>query len=412
MKPKSPYQPYRVIKDFNTTAYNNEYMNYTLSFGRWNKDTSSYEQTLIYKGKSLVFDGKTEVDLSPIVRDYSYRRTFEYDDKEGYLPTNIDWVDTPRRSVEMQGDVANTFILINFSYDGVAVTSVTIPFSIYCNDYESPYNNTTTLPQIKLYGEGTIENHIPLCFTTKYYLSFDYAKYNPDGSAITPNLYSEHSNVVDIENTDDYGNYSVSLFLYYILDFLVGNVQTTILQGYDGFDYMYGGTATEYGAIKTPIGATDPDIEDGYIEDQDSIYLAATIDERTPLRVGTLAKVDACPDDWYMAWTDRKGWHSVALDSAWEIDNNEAFNIRNIYDEERNIKNTITRTFRVKTKKLPYEEQLAYMNIIDSAFVLLYNTKTDRNYYCNFITSSADRTKKKDRKQLEFELREIINEIR
>lgn len=408
----TPYKPFRLAHDFNTGIYNNEYVFYNIYYQRFNKDiTSTNENILIYKGKSLVLDGKTEVELSPVILDYSYRKIYEYNGVQGYQPKNIETLTDTRRSIEMLDDIANTIIQIEFvSVDGVFLAGYKLPFSIYPNNYETPYN----LPAIgvKLYGDSIIENHIPFVMTENYWLSFDYAKYQQIGYNITPLVYSEHSVVGRISNTDDYGNFSTSYSLKYILEYLIGQVRTIRIYGRQVFDEMRGGTASQYGGELEVIGALDPDVEDGYIYDGDVIRLGYEVDDMRPSAVGDLAVVDFCPDEWYMAWTDSKGWHSVGLKSAWEIDNNDGLIIKNIYDEERNIKNDIGRVFKIKSKHLSNEEKVEYSNIIESSYVILYNTKTDTNYFCNVNATSVDKTKNRNERFFEIELKEAITTIR
>lgn len=405
----NPYKPFRFTQRFGTDAYDNEYVNYAIEFGRYNRHITTLNQWItIYKGKSLVICGKTTIEMTSVLYDYLKRNTFVYNEEQGFQPHNtIKPLDT-NESVEMLGDIANTDVRITFTYGDVEIMTCVYSFSIYDTTTISPYSVNKNV--VVLYQKQTIENHIPLIYTQNYWISFDYAKYQGDNT-IFPLVYNtSNNNTWKLETTGDHGNYSVSLPLIALYQ-QIGDDETQVLvfRGSDVADMYIGGTASFAGdVVGVPLGASE--VGSGSLSDGTRVILGYNINGYGDIRYsGLIAVVDACPSEWYMAWSDLNGWHSVALSSAWEIDDRETFTIKNIYDEERNMKNRMRKTFNVKSKKLNYNEILAYNHIIESTYVILYNSKTDENYFCHLVENNIDNTKQKDKKYFECQLREIIN---
>lgn len=405
----TPYKPFRFKETFDVSTYNNDYVDYTISFGRHNPEiTSPNEYVVIYKGKSLVLNNTTEVDLSPVVMDYSYRHNFEYDGEQGFQPDNLFSMATGTlTSAEMGGDIYNTVVRVTFTYNDTGIATEYFNFGLFTS-LDSPYTATSPTTGVELYQDSIIENHLPLIYTENYWLSFDWAKYLIEGEANTALLCVNETPQYRFSNVTNYGNFTTSIKLKELYQKLGGTAQINIIHGSVSDTYLYGGTAASTGTDINIIGAAIP--TEGDLSNGDKIELgwktstASVTDE-------TLAVLDGCPAEWYMAWNDTKGWHSVALTSAWEVDNNEPFTIKNIYDETRNVRNTVTRSFNIKSQKIDTATYNEYCHIIESAYVILYNSKTDRNYFCDLATTTADMTKKKDQHYFEAELTEIINEL-
>lgn len=405
----NPYKPFRFTHAFSTDDYDNGYVNYTIEFGRHNQFiTSINEWVTIYKGKSLVIDGKTTIEVSSVLIDYLKRNTFVYNELQGFEPHNTIKPFDVLTSIEMLGDIANTQIRVSFMDALQIIERDVFDFSIY-NDYDTtPYIERGNY--VISYNKQNIENHIPLIDTDKYWISLDYAKYTGGSSEATPVLYTDdNTNQLKFNVFGDYGNYSVSLPLVGLYENLSGDDADIIeLIGSDVVDMYIGGDASVAGVVLgVPMGAKDNG-GGGVLSDGTRVSLGYNI-ERELNAVCDIAIVDACPSEWYMSWSDLNGWHSVALSSAWEIDDREAFTIKNIYDETRNIKNTIAKTFKIKSKKLNYNELIEYNHIIESTYVVLYNSKTDENYFCHLVDNNVDNTKQRDKKHFECELKEVVS---
>lgn len=406
----NPYRPFRFRKRFVTEDYNNDYVNYTIEFGRHNPDITTINQWVtIYKGKSLVIDKETTIELSSVIVDYVKRSSFNYDWTQGFEPSNIIKPLEKLTTIEMLGDIANTQVRVSFISEIEVIDRDVFEFNIYNDRDKSPY--TERMNNVVLYSNQNIVNHIPLIETKNYWISIDFGKY-AGGEDVAPIIFTDdNDNQLKLNTTGTYGNYSVSIPLAGLYEYISGDEADVItIFGTNTADRYIGGTAAFGGAVLgVPMGARNAGGGD-VLTDGTKVDFGYSVGQSTTIdNAGNIAVVDACPSDWYMAWTDLNGWHSVALSSVWEIDNREAFTIKNIYDETRNIKNTLAKTFNVKSKKLNYNEILAYNHIIESTYVVLYNAKTDTNYFCDLVDSSVDNTKQKEKKYFECQLREIVN---
>mgnify|MGYP004442750309 FL=1 len=416
----TPYKPCRLQIPI-STAYNNKYVEYTVSFCTHNNQATQINYWVkIYKGKSLVINGKTDLVLDNILRNYALRMDYiidEYDNTQRFKPSNyVKALPTDIENVEMLYKAfTNTLIRIEVSYDGTAViTPIELPFNIYQDGFNNPYD-TEDINEVHLYNNQIIENHYPMVMSDNYWVCFDYAKTEVSGEDVQPLLYNEtEKGRITMEN---YGNASVAYPIIGIVNYMEGNEYDTIRGGVAGTtiwsETVNGGSATIYGEVLPYMGARTPVSGDSLGRLMLGEYHKKNTGEEFYVYSEQLIGVfDECPKDYYMQWWD-KGWHSVSLKSCYRQDTTDNLNITSVYGDRVNIKVDNTINYNIDSGLLSQKVYEEYANgLMRTPYVILYDTANDESHFCTVDTTTFDYRKKKGYRAVTLTLREIINDIR
>lgn len=404
------YKPLRQIFSLGGSTYDNDYINYTVSIGYYDYlATATMSWKTIYNGKSLVLNGYTEIDLSRIMVDYSNRINYDTDYNQNYIPINLNNFSDTLNSVEYSETAyANTILKIEFTYnDSAVLPDKELYITTYPNiNIQTPYDNDDTY-NVALY-QSAIECHVPHIETDKYWIGIDFAK---DNGQPYPLVYGDNCEGGTI-TTNGYGNYSTTYTLSDFFGTVEGDGATiNIYYGTNNGNFFNGGSASVVNDTIAEIVGADLPTEGGYFADGDGIYLGYTLSGSATHSDSLIAKVDDCYDRWYMAWW-YEGWHSVSVRNVINNRNSDNFNITNIYSEKKNIWTDVQNVYTVNTNRLSNDELVEYSNIMNSPYVVLYDTENDENHWCIINTNSIMVVKQNGYKTLQFELEEIITDKR
>ena len=396
--------------------YNNKYVDYSVAFAYQDPYvTSPTQYRTIYKGKSLVIDGKTAIQLDRLLSDYSYRPCPVLTEVQEYAPSNaLKGVPSQCDAVELLGDIYYSKIRITFIYGSIEIKTVYMDFSIYAEaGNDNPYQANGT-PYC--YLDTRIKNHWPALLTENYFIGIDFTR--PSTFGYTNEIYMYNSPLCFMKPNiviPAFGNFSLNYTLKAFLQAMSPQGASIVISGGDAHivtdEHIIGGSAHVTGPALRTGGASLPtagtfsgDVYFGYV---------AKYNDRSEnnLRAKRIGTIDACPSDFYLGfWYN--GWHSIRC-TARKSENNAPFNITNIYRIENNIDNRITHNWTIKTEYMTSEEQKAiYEAVMRSPFFMLYDCANDECHYLLSAQNNVNYTIKKNSKFAEFSLREIKKEYR
>lgn len=370
---------YKTYKQFRKTfeildVPNNEYIKYVISLGYKNDNSLIIKYIKLYEGKSLVINNKTTIDYTSIINNAIYRQRIAFNSNTQCSQINPVWQSSNVKNEESNNaDLVNSIIKIELYDDDELLNTYKTEFTIFEVEYPHPYTNFQT-PNVKTYNNSIIENHIPFIKSDNYFITVPLITYNNAIASVktdsTPNL--KLTNGVC-------GNYILNIPLLTLYNELenIGNDTVLNLIGSVGSSLVIsGGNATTiFDKGYKPLNA---EIEVGDIlADGNNLFLSFGNDV-----ISKLATIDTCWSDWYLSWLDIHGFHSVALNNVEIVNDFERTTLKNIYQEDIVVKSKVKQTFNIKTKKLTNEEYQAYQNMLQSSFVVLFNTLNDEIYYC------------------------------
>lgn len=370
---------YKTYKQFRKTfeildVPNNEYIKYVISLGY--KDDNSYiiKYIKLYEGKSIIINGKTTIDYTSIVNNAIYRQRIGFNSNTQCNQIQGVWQGSNIKNEETNNaDLVNSIIKIELYDDEELLNTYKTEFTIFEVEHPHPYTNFQ-IPNVKLYNNSIIENHIPFIKSDNYFITVPLVAYNNAVASIktdsTPNL--KLTNGVC-------GNYILNiplLTLYNELETVSNDTVFNLIGSIDTNLVISGGNATtifdkEYKPLNAEIEVGD------ILADGNNLFLSFGNDV-----IGKLATIDTCCSDWYLSWLDVNGFHSVGLNNVEIVNDFERTTLKNIYQEDIVVKSKAKQTFNIKTKKLTNEEYQAYQNMLQSSFVVLFNTLNDEIYYC------------------------------
>lgn len=419
----NPYKSSRFTINLGSHDYDNKYLNYKLFLNYVYPNTNIVRYELIYNGKTLVVNGTTTIDVSDIIRDYSFRETIKYnEEKQRYEVNDINPL--PLNTVDnieyLYKLLVNSNIRIEVvKENGDSLSNITKPFSIYVN------NNV--LPPVSIvggtltnYNKSDIANHIPYIKTEEYWVNLSYVISNQN-KTVYPALKAKNSSNVKLM-TNKRGNYFNNITLKNFITTIENSLfrRMILYTGGDSrpnFPREIFSNASTTSILLPPVGADLGIYNRGEgvpLVEGDKIMLNYYKGQTVVKTNDCIVVVDKdCPSRYYLTWYDEDGWHSVSLRNVTEVREDNRLNISNIYNETINISNTITKKFRCKSNKLTNEEVEGYVKMIQSPYVVLYDTNKDKSYFCNLTTTTTEYIKKNViDKYFEFEIEEIIKDNR
>lgn len=418
----NPYKSSRFTINLGSHNYDNKYMNYKVYLYYVNPNLNIPRYVVMYNGKTLVINSSTTIDVSDVIRDYSFRESIKYnEEKQRYEVNDINPL--PLNTVE---NIEYTYkLLLNSNIrielldeNGEIVKHLTKPFSIYVNNDVIPLVSIVggTLTN---YNKSDIVNHVPYVKTDEYWVNLSYVILNQN-KTIYPALKSKNSTNIRLR-TNARGNYFNNITLKNFISTMESSLRRMIV--YTGGTARPNFTKTIFSNVHTlntllpPIGADisiyNPSTSKPLI-DGDKIMLNYYKEQTVVNTNDCITVIDkSCPSKYYLTWYDEDGWHSVGLRNVTEVRENKQTNISNIYNETINISNTITKRFRCKSNKLTNEEVVGYVKMVQTPYVVLYDTNKNKSYFCNLTTSTTEYIKKNViDKFFEFEIEEIIKDNR
>jgi len=370
---------YKTYKQFRRTfevldVPNNNYIKYIISLGYKDDNSFIIKYIKLYEGRSLVINGKTTIDYTSIINNAIYRQRIGFNSNTQCSQIQGVWQSSNVKNEETNNaDLVNSLIKIELYNDDELLNTYKTEFTIFEVEHPQPYTNFI-LPDVKTYNNSIIENHIPFIKSDNYFITVPLITYNNAVASIktdsTPNLKLTNGIC---------GNYIINIPLLTLYNELenVGNDTVLNLIGSVGSSLVIsGGNATTvFGKDYKPLNA---EIEVGDIlADGNNLFLSYGNDI-----IGKLASIDTCCSDWYLSWLDAYGFHSVVVVNVEIVNDYERTTLKNIYQEDIVVKSKTKQSFNIKTKKLTNEEYQAYQNMLQSSFVVLYNTLNDEIYYC------------------------------
>ena len=354
---------------------NNEYVKYVISLAYKENNDFVIKYNKLYEGKSLVINNKTTIDYTSIINNAIYRQRIGFNSNTQCNQIEGIWEGstTVKNEEYKNSDLVNSIIKIELYYNDELLNTYKTEFTMFEVEYSQPYTNFI-IPDVKLYNNSIIENHIPYIKSDNYFITVPLITYDKAVASIktdsTPNL--KLTNGVC-------GNYILNiplLALYNELDNVSNDTVFTLIGSVDSDLVISGGYAnTIFDKEYNPLNA---EIEVGDIlADGNDLFLSYGNDI-----ISKLATIDTCYSDWYLSWLDINGFHSVALNNVEIVNDFERTKLKNIYQEDIVVKSKSKQSFNIKTKKLTNEEYQAYQNMLQSSFVVLYNSLNDEIYYC------------------------------
>lgn len=409
MQINKTYNSIRVFFDLSNTdlypqVYSNEYLQYTVMLFSEGQGIGINRKT-VYRGRTFVGGDKTTfIDLTQLVNSLIYRVGISYNyEQQINQPDNTVQIPFQRQSTEaLYGNIVNTYLQIELysmnALENDLIESRRIPVSIYQDTTEIPYQISYT-PSVYLYGGNSVlVNHLPLIKTNNYWVGLNYCNYN-----VSPIIISTHTNEIQLPKIK--GNINTSISLNNLFTELENaSNQLTIYNGGNASllveNTLNGGNSTaDYTEIPT-IKAFE--ISEGYFENNDEILFGYNNDFQT------IAVLDACPSEWYVSWNNCFGWVSQPLDKVIINKDVEKVKVLNVYNEYTALESTVQKTFECYSNRLTNEQYEAFTHILETPFVILYNSKEDKSIFCNIDTSSSSYIHKNGYKQFTFNLSEII----
>lgn len=394
------YKPYRKVYELNDVP-NNNYITYTLSLAYKESNDFVIKYNKLYEGKSLVIGNKTTIDFTSVVNNAIYRQKIGFNSNTQSNTLPLLWENTNIKSEEYNNsDLVNSLIKIDLYYDDELLNSFRYEFSIFENDFTQPYSNFI-IPDVKHYKKSVIKNHIPFLKTENYFITLPLVSY---GNAI-PSVKTDATPNLKLTNGIA-GNYILNLSLLALYNELetVSNDTITTLIGSSDIDLIInGGNAStifdrEYNPLNAEIVVGD------ILNAGNTLYLT-----NNDTIIDTVTTIDTCCNDWYLNWLDTKGWHSVPLNNVEIVNDVQRTQLKNIYQEELTIKSKVQQSFKIKSQKLTNEEFREYQNMLNSAFVVLYNTNNDEVFYCNITDTNSSYIHNNNVKFFEANLKTITN---
>lgn len=395
------YKQFRKTFELNDVP-NNSYITYTLSLAYKESNDFVIKYSKLYEGKSLIVNNKTTIDFTSVVNNAIYRQKIGYNSNTQSNTILPLWegVSNVKSEEYNNSDLVNSLIKIDLYFDNELLNSFKYEFSIFENDFTQPYSNFI-IPDVKTYNNSIIQNHIPFLKTENYFITLPLVSY---GNAIpsvktdaTPNLKLTNGIV---------GNYilNISLFALYNELETVSNDTITTLIGSGESDLIISGSDA-VGAFEKEYLPLNSEIVVGDILNAgNTLYLT-----NNDTIIDTVCTIDTCYNDWYLNWLDTKGWHSVPLNNVEIVNDVKRTQLKNIYQEELTIKSKVQQSFKIKSFKLTNEEYREYQNMLNSAFVVLYNTNNDEVFYCNITDTNSSYIHNNNVKFFEATLKQITN---
>lgn len=398
---------YKTYKQFRKTfelneVPNNNYITYTLSLAYKESNDFVIKYSKLYEGKSLIVNNKTTIDFTSVVNNAIYRQKIGYNSNTQSNTILPLWegVSNVKSEEYNNSDLVNSLIKIDLYFDDELLNSFRYEFAMFENDFNQPYSNFI-IPDVKTYNNSIIQNHIPFLKTENYFITLPLVSY---GNAIpsvktdaTPNLKLTNGIV---------GNYILNISLLALYNELetVSNDTITTLIGSGESDIIISGSDA-VGAFQKEYLPLNSEIVVGDILNAgNTLYLA-----NNDTIIDTVTTIDTCYSDWYLNWLDIKGWHSVALNNVEIVNDVQRTQLKNIYQEELTIKSKVQQSFKIKSFKLTNVEYREYQNMLNSAFVVLYNTNNDEVFYCNITDTNSSYIHNNNVKFFEANLKQITN---
>lgn len=383
------YKP--IIKTFTFSEYNNNWVRFDveLSFGivNWIK---------IYSGRLFVANNSITINLDDVLKSIQYETVFNYDsESQSYKPGNLSnsMPVTGLLPIEYESKLVNTNIRITFKDENNSTLLVErFPVNIFYNDVNVPYGNIVNNSGV--FSDNIIVNHVPFLLTNNYWVELNYWTTGTDkGSLIANTQYDTITQ--NINNTSRQGNYSVSFTLNTLFNKLSSTSNYNLLIG-DGNseDFIIGGGAVpltdRYIAIGTETSEEMQEIKTIYFNDS------------------LVCKVDACPVNYYMCWTDMCGWHSIPVKLNSSESNTSKSVAFNFYRQSSVIGLQRTVTFNLLTYGVNNEQYHALVDgLSETKYVYLYDSKNDVGYLTYIDTSNFTEIRNNRFKQLGLSLVKI-----
>lgn len=383
------YKP--IIKTFTFSEYNNNWVRFDveLSFGivNWIK---------IYSGRLFVANNKVTMNLDDILKSVQYETKFDYDsESQSYKPGNLQnsMPVTGLLPIEYESKLVNTNIRITFKdEDNNSLLVDRFPVNIFYNDVNVPYGNIVN--NSGAFTDNIIVNSIPFLFTNNYWVELNYWTTGTDiGSLIANTQYDTITQ--NINNTSRQGNYSVSFTLNTLFNKLSSTSNYNLLIG-DGNseDFIIGGGAVPLN--DRYIGVGNETSEE--MQEIETIYFNDSL----------VCKVDACPKNYYMCWTDMYGWHSIPVKLNSSESNTSKSVTFNFYRQSSVIGLQRTVTFNLLTYGVNNEQYHALVDgLSGTKYVYLYDSKADVGYLTYIDTSNFTEIRNNRFKQLGLSLVKI-----
>lgn len=369
------YKPYRKTFEVIGVATNN-YIKYIISLGYKDDNSFIIKYIKLYEGKSLVINGKTTIDFTSIINNAIYRQRIGFNSNTQSSQITPIWQGSNSvvNEESANADLVNSIVKIElYDNNDELINTYKTEFSIFEVEYPHPYTNFQ-LPDVKHYTKSIIENHIPFIKSDNYFITVPLVAYNNAVASVktdsTPNLKLTNGIC---------GNYLINTSLLALYNELetVSNDTITTLIGSGESDIIISGSDA-IGAFEKEYLPLNSEIVVGDILNAgNTLYLT-----NNDTIIDTVCTIDTCYNDWYLNWLDAKGWHSVPLNNVEIVNDVQRTQLKNIYQEELTIKSKVQQSFKIKSFKLTNDEYREYQNMLNSAFVVLYNALNDEIYYC------------------------------
>lgn len=327
--------------------YTNEFVRFHIAMDLWNATGNTIQTVTLFSGRTWFnADHQTEISLSNVLRDYTWKHDTVYDaDKQVVVPVelytgNTNYFLPIDRENRFYGGTAKIFIN-NTQAGSFQVISQNSTLNVD-NVYNKPYDNNWG----KVIGNNnpytsTAIPHVPHVSTQKMWVGFDFAH---RGESPTPNDSSIEFRLHYISDVyqlfkQGYGNFSFNL----TLDAITNAIPVSATEKFQTVE-MY--------AYKTP---------NRWIEKYDAFVL------------------DNCPEDFYLFWENSFGFFSFGCSGRTRgTDQSNAFTMTDVRGIDRTLWNRNRYSWDLNTGLVSNEQIKAIATIMDAPTIWLYDTKKDR----------------------------------
>lgn len=380
------YKP--IIKTFTFSEYNNNWVKFDVELS-----TGIVSWVNIYTGRLFVVNNQVTMNLDDILKSVQYETIFNYDSNtQSYKPGNLQssLPITGLLPIEYESKLVNTNIRITFKDESNSTLLVDrFQVNIFYNDVQVPYGNIVN--NSGAFTDNIIVNSIPFLFTNNYWIELNYWTTGTDKGSLIANTQYE-TITQNITPTGKQGNYSVSFTLNTLFNKFTTTSNYHLLIGYgDSEDFIIGGTATPLPDKYVGINETNNE----ELQDVNTISFGDSL----------ICRVDACPKNYYMCWTDMYGWHSIPVKLNSSVYNTSKSITFDIYRQSNVIGLNKTKTFDLITYGVNNEQ---YHTLVDglsgTKYVYLYDSKADVGYLTYIDTSNFTEIRNNKYKQLGLSL--------
>ena len=389
-----------------------EYISYEVSMlysgGYWRK---------LYTGKSFVdANGKTEMHIEKVLRDYLYRWDVKFNtDSQQYRPAClVGSIQQSGVSVEVsQKGFWNTEIEVLYYNSNNSIRDKVFLHvcGAWCPAFQKmdvindPAEQVAVVDYIQNYATlaTDILPHIPPVATPNFWLGLvlNVSFYNNGGVYI---------GVSSVDNQEMQINYGGTYAVAYPLAQLFAGIAETEIYGGDAttaewYDEIAGGDATT---------AYSGDYDGGTADD--SAYAQQVVPAGATLSVywyvdGVLnstpaAVVDKCAKKFYVSWlTPTGGWTAYGMDGNCTIESrNTKESITNLLETTEVLSVCEEARFNLYSGMVNKETYAHLLTMLSSRLLYVYDVESDQGWYCTCETGSAATLPSKTAKMQAFQI--------